>query len=249
MNGVLSWFADPANWRGANGVPTRFIEHLGLSAAALGLACLIALPIALWLGHKGKGGTLAINISNVGRAIPTFALLALLALGVFGFNALSTVVALTLFGIPPVLTNAYIAIREVDRDVVEAASGMGMDAPTMIRKVELPLAVPLIINGIRLAAVQIVATATIAALVGGGGLGRIITSGFGRQDTPALVSGAILVAVFAVAVEGVFALVQRRVDPARARARQSGSNAGPGRSSSDGGGPAQPSAAEAMSAT
>jgi osmoprotectant transport system permease protein len=103
----------------------------------------------------------------------------------------------------------------VDRDVVEAASGMGMGDLTMIRKVELPLATPLVVNGVRLAAVQIVATATIAALVGGGGLGRIITSGFGRQDTPALVSGAILVAVFAVAVEGVFALLQRRIDPTR----------------------------------
>jgi osmoprotectant transport system permease protein len=219
MSGVLQWLTDPVNWQGPSGVPVRFVEHLGLSAAALGLACLVALPLALWLGHKGKGGTLAINVSNVGRAVPTFALLALLALGAIGFNAVSTVLALTLFGIPPVLTNAYIAMREVDRDVVEAASGMGMDALTMIRRVELPLATPLIVNGVRLAAVQIVATATIAALVGGGGLGRIITSGFGRQDTAALVSGAILVAVFAVAVEGGFALLQRRVDPLRARSR------------------------------
>lgn len=227
MNGVLDWYLDPGNWRGANGVPTRFIEHLGLSAAALGLACLIALPIAIWLGHQGRGGTLAINVSNVGRAIPTFALLALLALGAVGFNAVSTVLALTLFGIPPVLTNGYIAMREVDRDVVEAASGMGMGSLSMIRKVELPLATPLVLNGVRLAAVQIVATATIAALVGGGGLGRIITSGFGRQDTPALVSGAILVAVFAVAVEGVFALLQRRVDPQRRRDRSAASHQPP----------------------
>lgn len=219
VSGVPQWFLDPANWQGPTGVPTLFRQHLGLSAAALGIACAVALPLALWLGHLGRGGQLAINVSNIGRAVPTFALLALLALGPLSFGNTSTVVALVLFGIPPILTNAYVGMREVDRDVVEAARGMGMSGPEMLARVELPLATPLVMNGVRLAAVQIVATATIAALVGGGGLGRIISSGFARQDIAALVSGAILVALFAIAVEGAFALLARATDPVR-RARR-----------------------------
>ena len=228
MNGVPDWFLDPANWQGPTGVPVLFRQHLGLSAAALGLACAAALPLALWLGHIGRGGQLAINVSNIGRAVPTFALLALLALGPLSFGNTSTIVALVLFGIPPILTNAYVGMREVDRDVVEAARGMGMSGMEMLRRVELPLATPLIMNGVRLSAVQIVATATIAALVGGGGLGRIIVSGFGRQDTAALVSGAILVALFAIAVEGSFALLARAMDTIRRVHRQVGDPGGGG---------------------
>ncbi len=236
VNGVPDWFLDPANWQGPAGVPMLFGQHLGLSAAALGIACAIALPLALWLGHLGKGGQLAINVSNVGRAVPTFALLALLALGPLSFGNTSTVVALVLFGIPPILTNAYVGMREVDRDIVEAARGMGMNGVEMLRRVELPLATPLIMNGVRLAAVQIVATATIAALVGGGGLGRIIVSGFARQDIAALVSGAIVGALFAIAVEGAFALLARWVDPVRKVRRRVGdrtdaSGAAPGNAS------------------
>jgi len=228
VNGVPDWFLDPANWQGPTGVPTLFSQHLGLSAAALGIACAIALPLALWLGHLGRGGQLAINVSNIGRAVPTFALLALLALGPLSFGNTSTVVALVLFGIPPILTNAYVGMREVDRDIVEAARGMGMSGMEMLRRVELPLATPLIMNGVRLAAVQIVATATIAALVGGGGLGRIIVSGFARQDIAALVSGAILVAVFAIAVEGAFELLGRWMDPVRKARRRVEQVTGPG---------------------
>jgi osmoprotectant transport system permease protein len=176
---------------------------------------LVALPIAMWLGHVKRGGFLAVNVSNVGRAVPTFAVLTLLALTSLGVSNRSVVLALVLFGIPPVLTNAYVGIREVDGQAVEAARGMGMTALQQLRRVELPLAVPLVLNGIRLAAVQIIATMTIAALVSGPGLGRIIQEGFATQDKPELEAGALLVVVLALLVEGGFALLQRVVDPVR----------------------------------
>ncbi|HSI92686.1 MAG TPA: ABC transporter permease [Jiangellaceae bacterium] len=218
---AFRWLADPANWTGANGIAMRSVEHLQLTAASVLIACAVALPIALWLGHIGRGGTVAINISNVGRAVPTFAVLVLLFLTPLGLSIWTTIIALVLFAIPPILTNAYVGMREVERDAVDAARGMGMAGLQLLRKVELPLAVPLIMNGIRLAAVQVVATATIAAFVAGPGLGRIITAGFGRQDYAQMVAGAILVAVLALVVEGLMELLLRRVDPLR-RARRAG---------------------------
>lgn len=212
---TLDWFTDPTNWTGPGGVPTRLVEHVGISAAAVGVACAIALPVALWLGHIGKGGALAINVSNVGRAVPTFAALVLLAFTALGFGATSTLVALVLFAIPPVLTNAYVGMRDVDRDTIEAARGMGMTELELLRRVELPLATPLIMTGVRLCAVQVVATATIAALVAGPGLGRIITAGYGLQDQAQVIAGAILVAVLALLTEVAMSFLQRRVDPVR----------------------------------
>jgi osmoprotectant transport system permease protein len=205
VSDVLAWFGDGDNWTGVGGVPNRLLEHLGLTAAALGIACLVAVPLALWLGHVGRGGPLVLNLANIGRAVPTFAVLVLLAIGPLGFGPQSTVAALVLFAIPPILTNGYTGMREVDRDVVEAARGVGLSGWQITRTVELPLAVPLLMNGIRLAAVQVVATATIAALVAGGGLGNIILLGFGTQDQGAVVAGALLVAAFALAVELLFA--------------------------------------------
>ncbi|AYY11465.1 ABC transporter permease [Actinobacteria bacterium YIM 96077] len=209
------WIGDAQNWSGSDGVPVRFVEHLWLTGASLAIACVIAIPIGLWLGHIGRGGTLAINISNVGRAIPTFAVLVLLFMTPLGLSDWSTIIALVLFGMPPVLTNTYVGMREVDRDAVDAARGMGMSAGQVVRTVELPLAMPLIMNGVRLAAVQILATATIAALVAGGGLGRIITAGFGRGDRAQMIAGAILVAVMALLIEALMEWAQRRVDPLR----------------------------------
>lgn len=209
VSDVVAWFADPEHWQGPGGVPTRLLEHLGLSTAALGLACAIAIPLALWLGHLGRGGPLAVNLANVGRAVPTFAVLVLLAIGPLGFGPRSTITALVLFAVPPILTNGYVGMREVDRDVVEAARGVGMSPLQVVRTVELPLATPLLLNGIRLAAVQVVATATIAALVAGGGLGNIILLGFGVQDQATVIAGALLVAAFALATELLFALLGR----------------------------------------
>ncbi|MER8029991.1 ABC transporter permease [Streptomyces bauhiniae] len=210
LGSTWDWLADPAHWSGDDGVWHRLLQHLLLTVVCLIVSCLIALPVALVLGHLGKGGALAVNISNVGRAVPTFAVLVLLLLTPVGkWGEGPTVVALVLFAVPPLLTNAYVGMREVDRGVVQAARGMGMTGRQTLVRVEVPLALPMILNGVRIAAVQLVATATIAALAGGGGLGRIITAGFNLASTPQVVAGAILVAVFALLVEGVFEVVER----------------------------------------
>ncbi|MEU6388474.1 ABC transporter permease subunit [Streptomyces sp. NPDC046939] len=210
LTDAWNWLADPAHWSGDDGVWHRLAQHLVLTVVCLVVSCLIALPVALVLGHLGKGGALAVNLSNVGRAVPTFAVLVLLLLTPLGrYGEGPTVVALVLFAVPPLLTNAYVGMRGVDREVVRAARGMGMTGRQMLLKVEAPLALPMILNGVRIAAVQLVATATIAALAGGGGLGRIITAGFNLASTPQVVAGAALVAVFALVVEGVFEIAER----------------------------------------
>ncbi|MBC9713976.1 ABC transporter permease [Streptomyces sp. TRM66268-LWL] len=219
LRDAWDWLTDPANWSGGDGVWHRLTEHLVLTVVCLVISCLIALPIALVLGHLGKGGALAVNISNVGRAVPTFAVLVLLLLTPIGkWGQGPTVVALVLFAVPPLLTNAYVGMREVDRSVVQAARGMGMTGRQMLWRVELPLALPMIMNGVRIAAVQLVATATIAALAGGGGLGRIITAGFNLASTAQVVAGAVLVAAFALIVEGLFEIAER-LAPGWARGR------------------------------
>jgi osmoprotectant transport system permease protein len=226
---VIDWFADPASWQGDNGLLNRLVEHSLLTVTATLVAALIGLPLALWLGHIGKGGLLAVNISNVGRAVPTFAVLLLLALGplgsgyfgAYGRAGLSTLVALVLFALPPIITNAYAGMREVDRDTVEAARGMGMTGRQLLRTVELPLALPLVLTGLRLAVVQVWATATIAALVAGPGLGRIVTLGFVRQDVAQVVGAALVIAVIALLLEVAMVVLQRLVDPV-ARARRGG---------------------------
>ncbi|AZQ72830.1 MULTISPECIES: ABC transporter permease [Streptomyces] len=214
------WLTTAAHWSGTDGVWHRLGEHLFLTAVCLLIACAIALPVAVLLGHLGKGGALAVNLSNAGRAVPTFAVLVLLLLSPLGTHgSWPTIIALVLFAIPPVLTNAYVGMRGVDRDMVEAARGMGMTGGQVMARVELPLAFPLIVTGVRSAAVQVVATTTLAALPGGGGLGRVITAGFRLTDTAQVVAGALLVAVLALLVEGAFVLLQRRLDPLRVRAR------------------------------
>ncbi|MEU8697674.1 ABC transporter permease [Streptomyces sp. NPDC048680] len=205
-----SWLTTSAHWYGDDGIWTRLGQHLYLTVVCLLISCLIALPVALVLGHLGKGGALAVNISNVGRAVPTFAVLVLLLLTPVGrFGEGPTIIALVLFAVPPLLTNAYVGMREVDQDVVRAARGMGMTGRQLLFQVEVPLALPLILTGVRIAAVQLVATATIAALAGGGGLGRIITAGFNLASTAQVVAGAVLVAAFALIVEGLFEVAQR----------------------------------------
>ncbi|WP_306187239.1 MULTISPECIES: ABC transporter permease [unclassified Streptomyces] len=211
------WLTDPAHWSGDDGIAHRLLQHLVLTVVCLAVSCLIALPVALVLGHLGRGGALAVNLANVGRAVPTFAVLVLLLLTPVGtWGEGPTVVALVLFAVPPLLTNAYVGIREVDRSVVRAARGMGMTGRQTLFHVELPLSLPMVLNGVRIAAVQLVATATLAALAGGGGLGRIITAGFNLASTPQVVAGALLVAVFALVVEGAFEITER-LAPAWAR--------------------------------
>jgi osmoprotectant transport system permease protein len=225
---ALDWLADPAHWRGDSGIPTLLLQHVLLTVTSLAVAVLVALPVALWLGHLGKGGALAINISNIGRAIPTFAVLILLAVGFvgsgvfgpFGRTGLATLIALVVFALPPIVTNAYVGMREVDRDTVEAARGMGMRAGQLFWTVELPLAVPLILTGLRLAVVQVWATATLAALVDGPGLGNIIVEGFGLQDPAQVLAGALVVAGLALLLEVALAGLARVVDPLRPARRQ-----------------------------
>ncbi|MBV9545559.1 MAG: ABC transporter permease subunit [Chloroflexi bacterium] len=210
---VVAWFGDPAHWSGSDGIPNRIAEHLLLSGLTTIAAVLIALPIGIWFGHAGRGGFLAINIANLGRALPSLALLALMlpvALNLrLGLGFWPTFLALVPLGIPPILTNSYVAVREVDRDIVEAARGMGLRDIQVLRDVELPIGAPLIIAGIRNAAVAIVATATLGALVAGGGLGRYIVDGLARQEYPRLFAGAVLVAALSIAVEVAFGAIER----------------------------------------
>jgi osmoprotectant transport system permease protein len=224
LSDAWNYLTTGANWSGDGGMLELLIQQLLLTVTALGLAMAIGLPIALWLGHHGRGGFLAINVSNIGRAVPTFALLALFVtldfpgdgdFGPYGRAGLATLMALTLFGLPPVITNAFVAIREVPADVKESARGMGMTGPQRFFRVELPLAMPLVVSGLRLALVQIWATATIAALVAGPGLGRVITDGFFRTNYGKGIAGAIVVALVALVLEVCAASVQRAVTPAR----------------------------------
>jgi osmoprotectant transport system permease protein len=227
MNGVIDWFRDPDHWQGASGVPTLLGQHALLTLVSMLVATAIGLPLAVWLGHRGRGGTFAVNLSNIGRAIPIVALLSLLSLGVFGTESLgpfgrsglATLVTLALFALPPIVTNAYTAMTEVDRDVVEAARGMGMAELDVLRRVELPLAVPLIVAGIRLAVVQVWATATIAALVAGPGLGRIIVHGYESFQTAEVVAGSLIVAAVALVLEVSLVGIQKLIDPLPAGSR------------------------------
>ena len=206
---LLGWFSEPETWTGPAGIGVRLVEHVWLSAAAMALACLVALPVGLGLGHTGRGGALAVGVAGIGRAVPSYALL-LVFFPVFGLGFATALPALVLLAIPPILINAYVAVRDVEADLVEAGRGMGLGERQILGRVELPVALPVVIAGVRTAAVQVVATATLAALVAGGGLGRFIVDGFALQDDGMLVGGAILVALLAVAVERGFSLLERR---------------------------------------
>jgi len=209
---VVQWFANPAHWSGPDGIPQRLIEHLQISGESVAIGALIALPIGIALGHYGRFGNLAINISNVGRALPSFGLL-VIAFQVFGLGNLPILVALVALAIPPMVTNSYVGLREVDPDVKEAARGMGYRELNQLVRVELPLAVPLVMAGIRTSAVQVVATATLAALIAGGGLGRYVIDGFAQQDYTKLFAGAVLVAALAMAAELSLSGVERLLVP------------------------------------
>ena len=218
---VLQWFRDPQHWQGSDGIPTRLGEHVQLSAESVLLGAVIALPIGIALGHFGRFGNLAINASNTGRAIPSFGLL-VIAFQLFGLGDGPIVIALTALAIPPMVTNSYVALREVDPDVKEAARGMGYRQLAQLLRVELPLSVPLIMAGIRTSAVQVVATATLAALIAGGGFGRYIVDGLATQDYTKLFAGAVLVALLALATEGSLALVERGLVPRGIRLQRVG---------------------------
>jgi osmoprotectant transport system permease protein len=210
---ALRYLNDPLNWTRTNGILDLLGEHLRISALAVLAALVVAVPAGALLGHTGRGGGFAVGLSNVSRAVPTLALLTLFAVSPIGFGPTATTIALAVFAVPPILTNTYVGFRGVDRDVVEAAGAMGMSGRQVLVRAELPLAMPLLMTGVRTAAVQVVATATLAALVAGGGLGRIITLGFRQQDYGAVLAGAVLVAALAVLTEAVLAAVSWAVTP------------------------------------
>ncbi|MBW3627261.1 MAG: ABC transporter permease subunit [Actinobacteria bacterium] len=184
----------------------------------MAMAMAMALPLGLTLGHLGRGGVVAVNVSNVGRALPSFAVL-VIALQLSSIGTTPTLVALTLLAIPPMVTNSYVGIREVDAETREAARAMGMTGRQVFLGVELPVAVPLVMAGVRTAAVQVVATATLAALVGYGGLGALILLGLRTGDNVDVFAGAVAVAVLALATELGLALVQRALTPQALRRR------------------------------
>lgn len=221
---TYDWLTTSDNWWGTFGIVNRMEEHVRYSLSAILVATVIALPIGLWLGHLRRFGTLAINVANLGRALPSFAILAL-SLTIFGLDELpfagptTAFVALVALAIPPILINTYTGMAEVPDGVRDAASGMGHTGFEQARSVELPNALPLILAGIRTSAVQVIATATLAALVGAGGLGRFIIDGLSIQDYGQLAGGAVLVAVLAILVELGFAGLQRSVVSPGVRSR------------------------------
>lgn len=200
VTNLFAWFADPVNWQGLGGVPTRVLEHVWYSALATVLAVVIAQPVGIAIGHTGRGGALAINLSNAARAIPTFGVI-LLTFLVAGIGLVPVLVALVVLAIPSMVTNTYAGFRAVDREVRDSAVGMGMTGWQVIRRVEVPVAMPLIMAGIRISAVQIVATATFAAVVSLGGLGRYIIDGLAQRDLTEVLAGAILVAALSLLTE------------------------------------------------
>jgi len=213
---AIAWLADAAHWAGPDGIPNRLLEHVALSGASLLLAALVAVPVGLYTGHTGRGGAAVLNVASIGRAVPSYALLLVFFTVTRSLGAPTTVPTLVLLAIPPLLAGVHVAIREVDRDIVEAGRGMGMREGQVLRRIEIPVGMPLILVGARTAAVQVVATATLGALVAGGGLGRYIVDGFalrGAEGTARLVAGAILVALLAIATERLFTLVERRTVP------------------------------------
>ncbi len=219
INQVLQWLTDSAHWSGQDGVPTRLLEHLQYCAIALLIAVVIALPIGLLIGHTGKGTGVVAGIANSLRALPTIGLLiffvVLLSPHIQGKGdaayLIPAEIVLVLLAIPSILSNTYAGVQNVDPAARDAAAGMGMTGSQVLFRIELPCALPLILSGFRSAALQVVATATIAAYVSLGGLGRFVFDGQAQQDYPQMASGALLVAALAVIVDLVLAGVQRGV--------------------------------------
>jgi osmoprotectant transport system permease protein len=229
LESTFEWFGDGDHWTGPEGIPRLLWQHVQISLIALLVATVIALPIGLFFGHLRKGSFVAINLANIGRALPALALL-LLAVREFGvgdppdwmenigIGSTPAFLVLVALAIPPIVTNTYVGVSGIDDETRDAARGMGMKGGQLLRRVELPLASPLIMAGIRTSAVAVVATATLAALVGWGGLGRYIIDGSRVQDYERLFAGALLVALLAIAVELALAAVQHFLVPKGLRA-------------------------------
>jgi len=212
----IVWLNDPLNWTNPGGLLDRLQEHLVITFWAVLVGCVVGLPLGIWLGHRGRGGGVVVTVANLTRALPTLALLTILPLTPIGFGKLPVILALAVFAVPPLLANAYTGLRSVDAETKEAAIGMGLSGGQLLRRVELPLSVPYLASGLRTAVVQVVATATLATLVNGGGLGTIISAGFGlgiSRGGAQIVAGGIAVVLLALLAEAVFAGVERLVTP------------------------------------
>ena len=210
INQVVAWFTDPANWTGTSGIINRTTEHVVLSVMSVLAAVLVAIPVGLAIGHTGRGSFVTVTVANLGRSIPSYALLIIFVTW-FGIGFAAAFPALVVLALPPILIATYVGLREVDRDMVEAGRAMGMRETQLLRRVEVPIALPVIVSGVRIAAVQVVATATLAALVGGGGLGRFIVDGFALRRQDMLVAGALLVAFLALLTERSLTYLERRM--------------------------------------
>jgi osmoprotectant transport system permease protein len=196
----------------------KTVAHLELSLAAIGVAIVLAIPLGVWLGHLHRGSFFAINSSNIGRALPSLAVISI-GIGILGIGFLNVLVALVILAGPVMLTNAYVAVDQVDPDAVQAARAMGMRPRQVLMRVELPLALPLIFAGLRTATVYVVATATLATFAGGGGLGDIIVNE-PTYGTAGVIAGSLTITVLAFAIDGILALVQHAVTPPPLRARE-----------------------------
>ncbi|MFI7059562.1 ABC transporter permease [Kribbella sp. NPDC050124] len=206
---MWEYLTDPYNWSGPEGIWARIIEHIWYTFAALGLSAAIALPIGLRIGHTRRGAFLAINLGNAARALPSLGLLMLAVLITDQIGFLPVLIALVALGIPPILASTYAGVSGVDPATIDAARGMGMTGREILTKVEIPIAMPLIISGLRGATLQIVSTATIAALVSLGGLGRYVVDGLKLRDFPQMFTGALLVALLAILLDVMFAVAGR----------------------------------------
>jgi osmoprotectant transport system permease protein len=205
---ALDWLADPGNWSGPAGIPARMLEHLAYSALTLLLALVVAVPLGLWVGHTGRGSGVVVGLAGALRALPTLGLLTLFTL-LLGLGLLPPVLALVLLAIPPVLSGTYAGIANVSPALKDAGTAMGMTPRQLLARVELPNALPVVLGGIRNAALQVVATVTVVAYINLGGLGRYLIDGLAVRDYARMLGSVVLVAVLALAVDAVLALVQR----------------------------------------
>ncbi|MEU4577136.1 ABC transporter permease [Nonomuraea sp. ATR24] len=209
MNWLIDFFGDPARWTGFDGIPVRLLEHLEFSALALALAMLVAVPIGLLIGHTGRGGVLVVVSANLARALPTLGLLVLFVLLLGTASIWPVIIPLVLLAVPPILVNTFEGIRGVDPELRDAAYGMGLRGGQVLGRVLVPVALPLILLGLRLSAIQVVATTTVAAYTGLGGLGRFVIDGFATKDYASVVGGSVLIVLFALVVQIAFTLAQR----------------------------------------
>lgn len=210
------WLSTAQHWHGSGGIPVRLAEHLYYTGLSVLVAALIAVPLGLAIGHFGRGGFATVNLANVWRAIPTLGLLVLIVV-LIGFSVFTWLIPLVVLGIPPILVNTYEGVAAVDRGVRDAARGAGMTTWQQVVHVEIPVALPLILTGLRTAAVFVVATATIAAYIGLGGLGRFIVDGLASDSYGPVAGGALLVVILAVLVLVAFAGLSAWLVPAGLR--------------------------------